>query len=375
MNGFEDIVEEDTMVLIEGSIDTMAGEFELEQVVDLCKLNNKMPTDDDADDKTWNYNTTWNYNSTVDDAYYGDDAYAADDATANGDDYYNAANGDDANGDDGANANGDDGANANGDDYYNNNANGDDANGDDGANANGDDYYNRKLEEDEDDDAYVEGCPADGIYDFTAYLTLPNGKWRGSGWGATGNFDVYARGAKLVGSCKMEFATPTTAWYILPASSVVRFWMLVGACALFYGVYYMIKKQMLCNARMLCSHPCHRLPSEDPDDAKGYKNMDGDLTDDSERDSESEGEGIHDRGMLRDQDEKQKMTPRPWQSGGGLLSKVRESNVLSRVRKEPRPVMQQHARPGSNVLPSMTRASVAGLRQYDPSESIKGIMS
>jgi len=53
------------------------------------------------------------------------------------------------------------------------------------------------------------GCPGDGTYDFSTTMDMPgNGGWWGTGFGATGDFEMIAHDGTLIGSCKMDFLTP-----------------------------------------------------------------------------------------------------------------------------------------------------------------------
>jgi len=269
LNGFEDYVEEDTKVAILGGFETVNDRFRIDKVVDLCALKGAFYTDDDAAN--------------------GDDAYNGDDAANNGND--DAANGDDANknddfynddaaqvyGDDGAAYDyGDDGAynddaynygndDANGDDA---NANGDDANanGDDDANANDDAAANRFLEDE---------CPADGVYDFSAYMRLPNGRWSATGWGATADVRMYGHDGSLLGACQMTFKTPTSSIFIMPASVLMGLFVVLGGGLLFYGIYYLIKRETMCTYYSRCC-----TGEEFFGDSKDYRNMEGEITDD-----------------------------------------------------------------------------------------------
>jgi hypothetical protein len=252
MNGYEDYVQDDTKVGLVGTFETISYTYDIDQVFDICKLNNANQNDNE-------------YNQ-VDDQYYSinDDAVNQGDDGKAGDDFYNDDVNVQAYGDDDAYADDDDDAYA-----------GDDA-------AVGDDAAARFLNGD--DAAYAAGCPASGIYDFTAYMRLQNGKWTFTGFGATGSFEMFTRSGTMIGKCSASFRTVPVSPFLLPASVCIGIGAILLGVVLFYGVYFLIKKEMLCCASdgACGSYGRSKRSSRSPRDySRHYENMDETDDDDS----------------------------------------------------------------------------------------------
>lgn len=227
LDGYYNYANQDTYVDIVGGFETLADRYSIEEIVDICDLDAySYAADDDG-----NNNEGDDGNAAAGDDQYNDDANAA-----AGDDQYN-----------------DDAYAANGDDQYNDDAY---------AYARNDDYYNNRMLDENGE------CPADGLYEFSVQVPLINGKWSATGWGASTDLQMYAHDGSVLASCQLNFKTKTTSGYIIPASVIMITSVIAVGAMLFYVVFYLIRRELL------CTNPCGASRK----DIKRHRNEEKDYT-------------------------------------------------------------------------------------------------
>lgn len=94
-------------------------------------------------------------------------------------------------------------------------------------------------------------CPGDGTYELSASFELPGGGgWWGTGFGASGDFEVVAHDGTLIGSCFMTFATPVHS--MIGVSSKITFITFVSilGVSLFAVVFLVFRKQVRAAQRL-----------------------------------------------------------------------------------------------------------------------------
>lgn len=110
-------------------------------------------------------------------------------------------------------------------------------------------------------------CPDDGIYDISTSFPLPgSGGWWGTGFGASGDFEILVQDGTLVGSCSVTFATPVHSIGISSKVTFVALATILGM-ALFVTVFLVSGQQVFAAQRL------RRMRHRD-DDSTYTKGMD-----------------------------------------------------------------------------------------------------